>query len=99
MPHSGAPELMVKYQLPESARVEQPARPTFEVKTGERPVGRSRIYPFSKMKVGQYFDVPQEMARTVRAAAWQFARRYGFKFYSSSLTENGVSLVRIWRVR
>lgn len=90
---------MDKFQLPEGTRIDQFPRPTFEVKTGERPVGRSRIYPFSKMKVGQYFDVPQKMARTVRAAAWQFARRYGFKFYSSSLTENGVSLVRIWRLK
>lgn len=53
----------------------------------------SRRYPFPDMKVGDsYYD---DDGMNLRSAAWQFARRHGWKFITRREGEG----VRIWRMK
>ena len=67
------------------------------------PPPRNSHPPFEKMEVGQSVFVPHEgcisgcRAYNYAATIQKRSRRY--KFAGRSVTENGVSGVRIWRTR
>ncbi len=56
-----------------------------------------RSFPWMEMKVGDSFFSPREqhgMARNAHAAG----QRYGLKFATRAVTENGIEGTRIWRL-
>ena len=59
-------------------------------------------YPWKGMGVSGSFFVPNDEDRTkhhVRSAAVAAQKRYGTKYTTRSLTEDGVIGIRVWRVR
>jgi hypothetical protein len=56
--------------------------------------GRSPIYPFEQMEVGDSFAVPEDKRHVVGPAAAWFGKRHGRK-YSVRKTTGGF---RVWRV-
>lgn len=53
-------------------------------------------YPFSKMEVGDSFAVEGQERFVVRAAAYAFAQRHGFKFKTRAVSDNKT---RVWRIK
>jgi hypothetical protein len=56
------------------------------------------VYPWSEMEVGDSFFAAGKTAKTLSVAASSQRRRYGGKYIVRSVTENGVSGARVWRV-
>ena len=71
---------------------------TYEIKDGVTPPqgtrGRRFVYPFLQMAPGQHFDAPPEKAQSARAAACQFARKYGRTMATETQPDGSL---RIWR--
>jgi hypothetical protein len=71
--------------------------PSMAGKQGAKPK-----YPFASMKVGDSFFAPGDHAtcqKTVVSSSWSYGRAHGKKFATSTVEENGISGVRIWRIK
>jgi len=68
---------------------------------------KRQSYPFGQMDRKDFFHVPytgdpvvdDQIQNTVRAATWQYGRRHGLKFESSSIKHKGVDGLKILRVK
>lgn len=58
--------------------------------------GRKTIYPWRQMEVGDSFFVPD---RTIRSFSGSAAQHRPRRFSMRTVVENGVSGIRIWRVK
>lgn len=72
----------------------KPASPFFTVKRGPAPKDVRGKYPFLGMKVGQFFDVPRSLDRSVRVQASIQGRKHG-RTYSVRRIDN--ERVRVYR--
>jgi hypothetical protein len=67
------------------------------------PLGRQlvRKYPFCAMKVGDSFFVPGQTSvkGSARVAAATYGRRNNMRFTGRTVTQDGISGLRIWRVK
>lgn len=68
-----------------------------------RGSGPASLYPWASMKVGDSFVWPDKGNPTVAqkragAATSMRARKYGEKYATRCVEENGVRIVRVWRV-
>jgi len=61
----------------------------------EKAVPICQKYPFSKMEIGDSFVVDGKERFVVRAAAYEYARRYGVKFKTRAI--KGEEKTRVWR--
>ena len=63
--------------------------------------GISKRYPWSQMEIGDSFFVPSSLtkAATVRSATAYAKKRNGATYATSEIVENGVSGVRVWRIK
>ena len=61
--------------------------------------GRPSFYPFRDMSVGDSFFASGVRINSVRRSASLFASRNGMKFATRKQTENGVTGLRVWRVK
>ena len=59
--------------------------------------GFPRKYPFAEMEVGDSFFAPGITSRNI-AGCFSHASKSGRKFCLRTLTENGVTGVRVWRI-
>ncbi len=61
--------------------------------------GRSAIYPWDKMNVGDSFFVPGKTYYQVSGSVnYHRIKHPGWKMSGRNLTENGVAGVRFWRI-
>jgi hypothetical protein len=63
-----------------------------------RPRPHNSVYPWQQMDVGDSFFAPCEKRGAVQSALSYAGKRNGFKFATRTVTENGVTGVRVWRV-
>lgn len=67
--------------------------------SGRKSKGYSK-YPFRELKnVGQSFFVPNVSTSTLSARIAKWRAELGWEFTAKSTTENGVSGVRVWRIK
>ena len=59
--------------------------------------GRARIYPLAEMEVGDSFALPKEEATRV-SAAMSYRGLKPKRFARRMVIENGVKVVRVWRI-
>lgn len=60
--------------------------------------GRKREeYPWASMEIGDSFSVSTSKTGIRASAAWA-SRRYERRFISRSVTEDGVDVIRVWRI-
>lgn len=59
--------------------------------------GRARKYPFSSMEVGDSFFVPGKSTLGISGSVSQARKAFGGSYATRTVTENGVSGVRVWR--
>lgn len=57
--------------------------------------GRSKLYPFSQMNIGDSFFIP---GKTSQSISTNFGHHKPMKFSARTMEENGVKGVRVWRV-
>ena len=59
-----------------------------------------RKYPFNELQAGESFFVPltEGHQQYIRSLAWAYGKKHGVKFTCSTLTENGVRGMRVWRL-
>lgn len=60
--------------------------------------GRRQSYPWRQMRIGDSISVPIEMASRAAIAAASDSRRHGVKYMRRTVIEDGVKVLRIWRV-
>ncbi|MEI2419605.1 hypothetical protein V6O07_04980 [Arthrospira platensis SPKY2] len=59
---------------------------------------RTSKYPYAQLDVGDSFFVPGTTTKSLGSAAANAAKKLGVVFATRTVTENGVTGVRIWRV-
>lgn len=60
--------------------------------------GKGSMYPFSEMEVGDSFFVSRPQ-KTMTGSVSSAARKNSAKYTTRSVTENGVSGTRVWRIK
>jgi len=61
--------------------------------------GRPPIYPWLEMEIGDSFFVADKTAVQISAVVSQAKKRYFVDLTIRTVTENGVTGVRVWRIK
>jgi 16S rRNA U1498 N3-methylase RsmE len=58
------------------------------------------LYPFERMKVGDFFCVPLDKANRVRSVTSDYNKKHESQhFITRTRKEDGVQVVRVWRAK